>query len=119
MRHTFEGLGHLPGGGTFSTANAVSADRAVVVGSSHLPGGEQAFRHVGGVRTGLGHLPGGLGKVQLVTPVQIFTGFNKGGGYGVLTLDFVPEPSRLLALGVGAGAILLLGARQSRDAKVR
>jgi hypothetical protein len=61
--------------------------------------------------------PGGLGQVQLVSPVQIFIGAGKTGGYGVLSLDFVPEPSRLLGFGAGAVSLLLLGTRKRRTTR--
>jgi hypothetical protein len=60
---------------------------------------------------------GGLGQVQLVSPVQIFIGPGKAGGYGFLSLDFVPEPSRLLGFGAGAVSLLLLGTRKRRTTR--
>lgn len=64
-----EGLGYLPGAtdtnyggisyGKSSRAGAVSADGAVIVGSSNNSAGKsEAFRWVGGVMTGLGYLGG-------------------------------------------------------------
>jgi probable HAF family extracellular repeat protein len=55
-----EGLGFLTSGERrYSTAAAVSADGAVVVGSSSTAGGGlQAYRWAGGVMTALGVLPG-------------------------------------------------------------
>ncbi len=41
---SFQGLGELPGGGTNSVANAVSADGITVVGRSSASGGTRAFR---------------------------------------------------------------------------
>jgi probable HAF family extracellular repeat protein len=54
------GLGDLPGGNSYSAANAVSADGSIVVGSSDSVNGTEAFRwtELGGM-VGLGDLPGG------------------------------------------------------------
>jgi probable HAF family extracellular repeat protein len=55
------GLGDLPGGGFFSTANGVSADGSVVVGQGTSANGAEAFRwtQATGV-VGLGDLPGDI-----------------------------------------------------------
>jgi len=55
---TFTWLGDLPGGTSFSSAFAVSADGRVVVGYSGSGNGDEAFRYEDGVMTGLGDLPG-------------------------------------------------------------
>ena len=57
---SFQGLGDLPGGSTFSNANGVSLDGSVVVGSSTSASGSEAFRWTSGDgMVGLGDLPGG------------------------------------------------------------
>jgi len=59
---SFQGLGHLPGGGSFTYSDAwgVSADGSVAVGNSSSVSGEQAFRWTQATgMAGLGHLPGG------------------------------------------------------------
>lgn len=57
------------------------------------------------------------GVVQLVTPIQVYTqGYGRDtiGGFGVLQLEMVPEPSRLLLFGGGALALWLLGLSKRR-----
>ncbi len=59
---SFDGVGHLPGGGEVSAATAVSGDGSVVVGSSDSANStiSEAFRWTaGGGMVGLGDLPGG------------------------------------------------------------
>lgn len=60
----FVGLGYLGGSNTYSSANAVSADGAVIVGSSSSPNAEyEAFRWTEATgMVGLGFLPGGRGS---------------------------------------------------------
>ncbi len=59
----FSGLGDLAGGGGSSSANGVSADGSVIVGSSTFGGESEAFRWTsGGGMVGLGDLPGGLSR---------------------------------------------------------
>jgi probable HAF family extracellular repeat protein len=58
---SFQGLGHLPalpGWTSYSSANAVSADGRVVVGTSVNALGAVAFRWENGIMTGLGQMPG-------------------------------------------------------------
>jgi len=58
---SFQGLGHLPGGGSFSSAQGVSADGTTVVGRSDATGtdGNLAFRWTSsGGMVSLGDLPG-------------------------------------------------------------
>src|ERR1019366_1164470 len=51
-------LGYLPGG-TYSSANGISADGSVIVGASGSASFEEAFRWTAGSgMVGLGHLPG-------------------------------------------------------------
>jgi probable HAF family extracellular repeat protein len=61
---SMSGLGDLPGGAFYSSAAGVSADGAVVVGSSQSAsasvGGYEAFRWQAGVMTALGDLAGGF-----------------------------------------------------------
>jgi hypothetical protein len=54
----------------------------------------------------------GLSQVRPVTPVQIFAGPFKSGSYGVLTLDFIPEPFTLLTQSAGIPTLAYLGARR-------
>jgi probable HAF family extracellular repeat protein len=66
---SFQGLGYLPQTGTqVSIATGVSADGSVVVGYSNSgSSGQQAFRWVGGVMTGLGYLGGDTSQAYAVS----------------------------------------------------
>jgi hypothetical protein len=56
---------------------------------------------------------GGLGMVQLVTPIRIFSNLGPDrGGFAILALHFVPEPGQPLLL--GAGFLALLGLHRLR-----
>ncbi|MFQ5502461.1 MAG: hypothetical protein ACE5EQ_09205, partial [Phycisphaerae bacterium] len=54
---SFQGLGDLPGGFFDSQAIAISGNGQAVVGVSNSTSGNQAFRWVDGIMTGLGDLP--------------------------------------------------------------
>jgi probable HAF family extracellular repeat protein len=70
---SFTGVGDLPGGAASSGAFGVSADGAVVVGSSEVSGGTEAFRWTpgGGIV--------GLGFLSASNPFSEATGISSGG----------------------------------------
>jgi hypothetical protein len=60
-----------------------------------------------------GLTPGGAGTLVLVTPTKILT--NVAGtlaAFGVLTLNYVPEPGTLLLLGMGVAGLAAIGRRR-------
>jgi PEP-CTERM motif-containing protein len=85
--------------------------------SYHLPAGKAASRRSFSNHTGATgsdtRTPGGLGQLTLVSPIRIRT--NLPGSdpllvvFGMLTLNFVPEPATLVLLGAGAAALGFLG----------
>ena len=55
---------------------------------------------------------GGFGTLVLVTPVKIITNLgNPIAAFGVLMLNYVPEPGTLLLLGMGMASLAAIGRR--------
>ncbi|MDH3212300.1 MAG: PEP-CTERM sorting domain-containing protein [Myxococcales bacterium] len=88
----------------FNNAWGVPTSTAVRWGFAHGPAsGTTSTANRGGV-------------VQLVTPIQYVTSLSGTSGFfGVLRIEFVPEPSTALLLGAGFVGLALMG----RDAKRR
>lgn len=89
----------LPGGGFFTTADAVSADGSVVVGGS----GEisEAYRYEDGTTTGLGFLPG--------APVSSASGANGVSADGAVIVGYSEGPNGLEAFRYEGGVMVGLG----------
>lgn len=101
----FTPLGDLPGGGFYSTAEAISGDGLTVVGISRASGEDQAFKwtQAGGMQ-GLGFLAGG---VQRSRAFGVSTNGNVVGGIGWVSQE--SGQSQRAVRWVGAGAAENLG----------
>lgn len=57
--------------------------------------------------------PGGVGVIQLVAPAKLVLGvFGNLPAFGILTLNYTPEPGTLTLLGAGITALAMIGRRK-------
>ncbi|MEE8156256.1 MAG: hypothetical protein V3T53_14985 [Phycisphaerales bacterium] len=127
---SFDGVGHLPGGGGVSAATAVSGDGSVVVGSSDSSDStiSEAFRWTssGGI-VGMGDLPGdpfrsgaygvssngaviaGFGYVQADSNEDTSHAFRWTLGGGIVDLGILDGGDYSVALGISADGLTVVG----------
>ena len=118
------GLGDLPGGSVYSSANRVSADGSVIVGGSDSSSGYEVFHWTsGGGMVGLGYLPGGSvseaygvsadGSVIVglgtVGESGLEEAFRWTSGGGMVGLGDLPGGSFSFALSVSADGSVIVG----------
>ena len=111
---SFQGVGDLPGGSTFSAVNAVSGDGASVVGISFTGSGAEAFRWKAGSMITLGMVEatavsfdGSVAVGRVVSGVQQAARWVEGSGVQVLGSLFPGSSS--VAFGVSADGELVVG----------
>jgi hypothetical protein len=100
----------------------VSADWGKIPYSYHIAAGKAASRRTFYNQTSAvgsdARTPGGLGQLTLVSPIRIRTNIPGSDAllvvFGMLTLNFVPEPGTLVLLGAGAAALGFLGRARVR-----
>ena len=104
------------GGGVVNVTGAgwTTGLRTFMIPATTTDGGTQTPRTLSLAGADL-RTPGGAGTLVLITPTAVRTNlFGDIPSFGVLTLNYVPEPGTLLLVGSGAALLGVLGRRRKR-----